>query len=390
MAAITLGVILQKRKAAEQEEAEEKKKTSKKEGKKSEGEAAKAATAAKAAAAPSSAGFVPGIPGQVKEAAPPPDPVAVKLWETILKRTDEYYVVAEHMQSTFEAVVKRLVYDTAKDADDATRNQMLEDIEFPPLMDPVRLHQRGVDDFSWRFSDGELSEACVPDVLRARVAMPAGPQVVQLVQRLTGGVGFAEDGLELKPAAEPLPGAEPPANVTEVKVMQLVNRFHDLDPTHFRQACCSLKLTHKAISIFCELEVHYTEILNIGDSADSDAYEHYNFFRKRLEGKVPAHELDALLEEKLVFLVDATGIPVLLSLLVLIFTSGGEDLSQFADSSFDYVTMNFALMFVPDRAKCLQLPLMLLISLLTYVTSNFIRHLMKGTRYVKKDNPFSI
>jgi SAM-dependent methyltransferase len=33
---------------------------------------------------------------------------------------------------------------------------------------------------------------------------------------------------------------------------------------------------------------------------------------------------------------------------------GGEDLSQFADSSFDYVTMNFALMFVPDRAKCLQ------------------------------------
>lgn len=32
---------------------------------------------------------------------------------------------------------------------------------------------------------------------------------------------------------------------------------------------------------------------------------------------------------------------------------GGEDLSQFADSSFDFVTMNFALMFVPDRAKSL-------------------------------------
>ena len=39
-------------------------------------------------------------------------------------------------------------------------------------------------------------------------------------------------------------------------------------------------------------------------------------------------ELDLLLEEKLVFLVDATGIPVLLSLLVLIFTSGGEDLTK--------------------------------------------------------------
>ena len=43
---------------------------------------------------------------------------------------------------------------------------------------------------------------------------------------------------------------------------------------------------------------------------------------------MPAHELDALLEEKLVFLVDATGIPVLLSLLVLIFTAGGEDLTK--------------------------------------------------------------
>ena len=44
--------------------------------------------------------------------------------------------------------------------------------------------------------------------------------------------------------------------------------------------------------------------------------------------QVPESELDALLEEKLVFLVDATGIPVLLSLLVLIFTSGGEDLTK--------------------------------------------------------------
>ena len=46
------------------------------------------------------------------------------------------------------------------------------------------------------------------------------------------------------------------------------------------------------------------------------------------ERQVPEEELDALLESKLVFLVDATGIPVLLSLLVLIFTSGGEDLTK--------------------------------------------------------------
>jgi len=32
----------------------------------------------------------------------------------------------------------------------------------------------------------------------------------------------------------------------------------------------------------------------------------------------------------------------------------GEDLSQFADASFDFVTMNFALMFVPERERCLR------------------------------------
>ena len=43
---------------------------------------------------------------------------------------------------------------------------------------------------------------------------------------------------------------------------------------------------------------------------------------------MPESELDHLLEEKLLFLVDATGVPVLLSLLVLIFTAGGEDLTK--------------------------------------------------------------
>jgi hypothetical protein len=47
-----------------------------------------------------------------------------------------------------------------------------------------------------------------------------------------------------------------------------------------------------------------------------------------LPHQVPESELDHLLEEKLLFLVDATGVPVLLSLLVLIFTAGGEDLTK--------------------------------------------------------------
>ena len=96
----------------------------------------------------------------------------------------------------------------------------------------------------------------------------------------------------------------------------------------FRAAVVGIKLTHKNVSVYAEIEVHFNEILKIGLSPAARAYEHYNFFRRRLKGTVPMKELDALLEEKLIFLVDATGIPVLLSLLVLIFTSGGEDLTK--------------------------------------------------------------
>ena len=311
-AAVELGVILQKRKAAEQLAAEEKKKSGKKDGKKSAPDA-KATTAADGT----------GDTGPAMAEA-----VASKLWDTILKRTDEIYLVAEHIQPTFQAAITKLVFDAGRDAEEAVRDQMLEDIEFWDLMDPVKLYQTGNADYDYRFSDGELPESCVPDVLRARVSLPVGQQIVQFVNRLSAGVGFPADGLELKVAEPREPGEEPPPNLTELKMMQLVNRFHDLDPTHFRQAKCLLKVSHKNVSAFGEVEVHYTDILRIGESENSQAYAHYNFFRKRLENKVPARELDGLLEEKLVFLVDATGIPVLLSLLVLIFTSGGEDLTK--------------------------------------------------------------
>ena len=108
--------------------------------------------------------------------------------------------------------------------------------------------------------------------------------------------------------------------------MHLTNKFESLDPTHFRVAIMEWKITYKGVSFYVEVEAHFYEILAIAQ--ESSPAVHYNFFRNRLRGTVPENELDLLLEEKLVFLVDATGIPVLLSLLVLIFTSGGEDLTK--------------------------------------------------------------
>ena len=142
---------------------------------------------------------------------------------------------------------------------------------------------------------------------------------------------LTEDGLLIKALLNEAPSLAPPRDQSEtacIEIMSIYNKFAELDPTHFRCAICTLRLTFRGVSIYCELEVHYHEIMRIALNEDNLAYEHYNFFRRRLAGQVPEDELDQLLESKLVFLVDATGIPVLLSLLVLIFTSGGEDLTK--------------------------------------------------------------
>ena len=135
---------------------------------------------------------------------------------------------------------------------------------------------------------------------------------------------LAEDRQLLKELGSAAP-EQPKVEEAKLELMNVVNKFAELDPTHFRVAVLTLRLTFRGVAFYCEIEIHYSEIMRIALDPNNQAYSHYNFFRRRLAGQVPEEELDLLLEEKLVFLVDATGIPVLLSLLVLIFAAGGED-----------------------------------------------------------------
>jgi hypothetical protein len=183
----------------------------------------------------------------------------------------------------------------------------------------------------------------VSDVTRARIVLQTGTQIKDLVNRLTDGMELSVEtrapvypsmraALKEKEEADLAAGVQPGPTVLQVNCMFMDNKFDHLDPTHFRFALLQIEVAEKLgvnfVSIFCELEVHFHEILTLGQQSNGVAIEHYNFFRQRLKGSVPVAELDRLLEEKLIFLVDATGIPVLLSLLVLIFTSGGEDLTK--------------------------------------------------------------
>ncbi|KOO22124.1 leucine rich repeat -containing protein, partial [Chrysochromulina tobinii] len=231
---------------------------------------------------------------------------AAALWNRIMERTDEVYLAAEELSGTFRKVVELLAHE---EGHRATRQ-----VELPAYKDPVRLVAKAQEEYSTRFSDGGLPEACVTDVVRARVKCQTGPQAHLLLARICRASGVLE--VDTKEA------------LVLVELFDLANKFHDLDPTHFRYATCTLKLTYQGKALFGEVEVHVTRIAQIGHDPSNQAYEHYNFFRNRLLGTVPEEKLNQLLEEKLVFLVDATGVPVLLSLLVLIFTAGGEDLTK--------------------------------------------------------------
>jgi hypothetical protein len=94
-----------------------------------------------------------------------------------------------------------------------------------------------------------------------------------------------------------------------------------VDPTHFRNILNNIAVTVEDISTgstdmaFAELQVHHNDILKCND--ESHAHDHYDFFRSMLGGGYS--ELDSMLERTMLLFQQAQGVPVLLSMLVLIF-----------------------------------------------------------------------
>ena len=273
---------------------------------------------------------------------------AERLWAKLCARTDELYTVVERMQSIFENAMRKVAHGEGRDASEQA--ELANAIIFDEIKSPARAHEKAIEEFGSRFDDGVPAEACLTDMLRCRMAFTTGSQCISAIQRLRDGSYMGDDAPPAAPSAAdshsfkggrrgspagPSAAAAAPeaavanaASAVQIQMVNMVNKYAELDPTHFRQHILTLKLTYKGTSVYGEVEVHYIEIMKVGLAENSNAYQHYNFFRNRLLGTVPENELDSLLEEKLIFLVDATGIPVLLSLLVLIFTSGGEDLSK--------------------------------------------------------------
>ena len=84
---------------------------------------------------------------------------AEELWREIVARTDELYEVSEAMQPAFLHVCKRVFHDVGQAIDE--RYGKYAAFTDGGLKDPVRLHEKAVDDYATRFADGVLPEACV-------------------------------------------------------------------------------------------------------------------------------------------------------------------------------------------------------------------------------------
>lgn len=217
-----------------------------------------------------------------------PETTASALWARIMVRTDQIYEVMEKMKDIFEEAVSDL----------CTRHGLA--VKFGGLKDPVRVHEKAINDYMVDFSDWDdgrvIPEACVLDIVRCRVICEDATSMVALLHELRDGIPFSGGG--------------------SLKIIRAKNKFETTDPTHFRNILCNLYMEVPQGSCFAELQVQHAAILKYND--DSHAHDHYNFFRTLLAASY-GPSLDLMLGRLIEFLDEVAGVPVLLSMLVLLF-----------------------------------------------------------------------
>eukprot|EP00966_Prymnesium_polylepis_P094783 2194515-Prymnesium_polylepis.1 len=86
-------------------------------------------------------------------------------------------------------------------------------------------------------------------------------------------------------------------------------------PSRFRNILTNIILEYDGQTVFSELQVHHRAIKQYNEA--SHAHDDYEFFRGLYEGS--EKDVDATLERAIVFLEEVKGVPVLLSMLVLLF-----------------------------------------------------------------------
>ena len=241
------------------------------------------------------------------KAAPIP---AIGLWFQAALHTDEKYVIMERSLPAVYyvlgvAAANAGVRQHALQADEKTGEHIQGTAPTKP-------------ELTWRnpidlWAESTYATAAEPTelppeswVISLLIKCEQADQCLFLLRRLTQGIEVALDGDDLL-----------------CTIVNMRNGFESLHPTHLRSASCHMLLTYRGYTLAFMLNVEHKDLLDYYDTASY--HLHYDFFHHRVINLTQS-AFDAKFEMLLLFLVEAIGVPVLLSLLLLTYSNqtGGD------------------------------------------------------------------
>ena len=141
-------------------------------------------------------------------------------------------------------------------------------------------------------------------IAAAKLHIEQADQSLNLLKKLSEGVEIVMDSEML--------------TLTMLSVRNTFNK-DEMHPAHYRNAACHMLLTSSLGSIAVLVDIEHETLL--AHYKHSDYSQHYEFFVDRDLSSTSAAAFDQRFELLLVFLVEAIGVPVLLSLLLLSYAS---------------------------------------------------------------------
>ena len=164
----------------------------------------------------------------------------------------------------------------------------------------------------------------------ARLEAYSEEQCLGIIERLMQGVNVSQEATGVATAAH-------------LEMLHMHNRINNFDPTRTRDILCYMRLRYRGQSLTCEVQLVHSEIIRITE--EGNAYTHIEYFRQQAIEQIPPsslpnrEQLYTLFENALKFADEAAGVPVLLSMFVLILVSGAEELSVLPTSRLELYQM---------------------------------------------------
>ena len=231
-----------------------------------------------------------------------------KVWRDVVARTDRLYVISEKLQPVFLRGLNAMLdqvfnneglnYEETATTIEAPRKRRV-DLVVSPLKNPIRVYEKGRDDYAHLVPRALLPESRVFDVLRVRLICDDAESFIKTTTAL--GEEWSFDFGD---------GASSAMNLVRRK-----NKMRSLDPVHLRLMLCNVLIADADSFTVAEVQVVHRRTLDYNN--ESHAHDHYDYFRSTLGGRydsVLKTEIETTVERTFLVFDEVVKVPVLLSL----------------------------------------------------------------------------